>query len=411
MRADAPVTAIGPRAAAQIKRAVGRRVAPALGLVRFVESFDRPTWLYRLWREARSDQHRFRVARPVTAADVELSQRLIAAYRLAQSEAPPTTGMWSHSVFEERQRLLTDALDQRDAPLLSALLSSMFQADFVLGMASGSMLREDAPPLIRRLSWLAEMNKLVALGEALGTTRSENPEQGRVGSAVRAGIDAVVEGIEDQLELSLDFPQVGAAYGVVVGDRVITPESPDQIYAGMRLREVMADYLPPAADPPVILEIGGGYGAMAYWLLGMADARYVIVDLPVVNVLQGYFLAQAVGHDAVSLYGEPPARKITIVPCHALATVQTPVDVVANKDSLPEIPLDEALGYLEWARSNCRGVVYSNNQESAAEFGGTPQNVVCELMEDVGGFTRVRRDASWLRRGYVEEVYRPASGA
>jgi hypothetical protein len=55
--------------------------------------------------------------------------------------------------------------------------------------------------------------------------------------------------------------------------------------------------------------------------------------------------------------------------------------------------------------------LYSYNQEAAAPFDGVPQNVVCELVEQVGGFRRVRRDASWLRRGYVEEVFLPTSAA
>lgn len=44
---------------------------------------------------------------------------------------------------------------------------------------------------------------------------------------------------------------------------------------------------------------------MAYWLLRMSNLRYTIVDLPLINVLQGYFLSQALGPSKVSLHGEP----------------------------------------------------------------------------------------------------------
>ena len=395
---------------AQIRSAVGRRVSPALGWARTLESFDRPAWLYRLGGAAPTGELRFRPARPVTDADLALCRRLVAAYRLARSEAPPPSGMWSHAVFDERQRALRDALQRGEPAAVADLLGAMFRSDFVLGMAPGSLGRERRPGPLARLSWLSSMNKLVALAESLGTVRTENPEQGAVGSALRAGIDELVAGMEDQLGLSLDFPHVGAAYGVVAGGRLITPETPDQVYGAARLLAVIDAYLPRSDEPPRIVEIGGGYGAMAYWLLQMLDARYVIVDLPIVGVLQGYFLSQALGHEAVALHGEAPAQ-VTILPNHALASVQAPVDVFANKDSLPEIPLDAAVGYLEWARSACRGPFYSNNQESAAVFDGVAQNVACELVARVGGFTRVRRDASWLRRGYVEEVFLPVSGA
>jgi hypothetical protein len=382
---------------------------PALRLVRLLEIFDRPPWLYRLRGAVPTGEQRFRPPRPVTDADLALCRRLIDAHHLAQAEAPPPAGMWSHSVFDERQRVLKDALRRGHPEVLADLLGSMFRSDFVLGMAAGSMGRERLPGPVARLAWLSTMSKVVALAEAIGATRAENPEQGTVGSALRAGVDDLVARMEEQLGISLDFPDVGAAYGVVVGGRLMTSETPDQIYAAARLRDVIRAYVPPADAPPRIVEIGGGYGGMAYWLLRMVDARYVIVDLPVVGVIQGYFLSQALGHDDVALHGEPPAQ-VTIVPDHAVASVQVPFDVLANKDSLPEIPAAAAAGYLRWAASACSGVFYSNNQESAAVFEGTPQNVVCELVAQAGGFSRVRRDTSALRRGYVEEVFVPRPG-
>lgn len=214
---------------------------------------------------------------------------------------------------------------------------------------------------------------------------------------------------EAALGASLDFPAVGAAYGIEVAGRLITPDSPDQIYGAARLAAAMASYLEPAAVAPHVVEIGGGYGAMACWLLRMREATYTIVDLPVVNVMQGYFLGRALGSDDVALYGEPPA-KVTIVPDHALASVRAPCDVLANKDSMPEIPRAALLGYLDWARGACTGLFYSYNQEAGAVFDGAAQSVVPEVLAETGGFTRVRREHSWLRRGYAEEVYVPVTG-
>lgn len=393
---------------AQIRRAVGRRAAPAVGWARTLQNFERTPWLYRLRGAVPTGVEIVRAPEPVTDADLALCERLIAAYAAARSEAPPAAGMWAHDVFHERQRPLAEALAGGAPRPLAAVLHSMFQSDIVLGMAPGSLGLERRPGPLGRISWLTSMSRLVALAEAIGTAHAENPEQGVVGEALLGGIDELCAGIEAELGLSLDFPRVGAAYGVVAAERLITPETPEQLHSAVRLRDAIATWLPAAGEQPRVVEIGGGYGGMAYWFLQMVDARYVIVDLPIVGVLQGWFLAQALGHEAVALYGEPPGR-ITLVPDHALASVPVPVDVLANKDSLPEIPLQAATGYLEWARTNCRGLVYSNNQESATVFDGVAQNVVCELMRDVGGFERVRRDPSWLRRGYVEEIFLPAA--
>jgi hypothetical protein len=38
-------------------------------------------------------------------------------------------------------------------------------------------------------------------------------------------------------------------------------------------------------------------------------------------------------------------------------------------------------------------------------FLGVRLNLVPEAIRQVGNFTRLRCDCSWLRRGYVEEVY------
>jgi hypothetical protein len=390
-----------------LKAFVHRRRA-LVALSRAVTDLDRPAWVYRSRGTIPRGRFSFRAAEPVSAGDVALCERLNAAYARAVGEAPAQDGMWGHGVFLERQASLAAALGRGDAAALAELLASMFRSDFVVGMAAGSLVSERQSAPLARLSWLGTLNKLVALAESLGAARMEYPKQGAVGGAFAEGADALVARIEAALGISIDFPQVGAAYGVAAGGRLITPDSPDQLYAASRLREVIATTLPSAGTAVSIVEIGGGYGGMAYWLARMAGpARYVIVDLPIVGVLQGYFLSKALGASAVGLFGEQSTAKLTITPAHALAAVATPFDVLVNKDSMPEMAEQAMLDYLRWARSGCSGLLYSYNQEAAVPFDGVPQNVVPEAIARTGGFRRVRREASWLRRGYVEEVYVP----
>jgi hypothetical protein len=342
----------------------------------------------------------------VGEADIALCERLIDAFARAEAESPAPPGLWTDDLFQDRQRQLRDALERREPTLLAERLASMFRSDFVLGLAPGS-LGVGQTGFAAKLARLDALNKLVALAESQGVARLENPEQGRVGLAFAEGIDALVARTEAALGLSLDFPDVGAAYGIRAAGHLITGDTPDQIYAAARLREAMRSFLPDSQFRLRVVEIGGGYGGMAYWLLQMIDPQYTIIDLPIVNVLQGYFLSQALDTAEVSLYGEAP-RRIAITPTHALSSVPAPIDVLANKDSMPEIPTQTALHYLSWAQANCRGILYSYNQEAAAIAEGMPQNVVPELIERFGGFLRLRRDASWLRRGYAEEVYQNA---
>ena len=278
-------------------------------------------------------------------------------------------------------------------------------------MAPGGMPPHSESPLGARILLLKVFDSLVALAEAFGVVAAENPEQGYVGSfdprRERALPDLVVE-LERATGGSLAFPPIGAAYGLAVEGRLITAETPDQVYTAVRLGEAIGLHLSDRGERGLrMVEIGGGYGGGCYWLLSRQPevVHYTIVDLATVNVLQGYFLAQALGADAVSFFGEPQAR-VAILPNHALAEVETPYDVLFNKDSMPEMPYETMVSYLEWARANCEGFFYSNNHEARAPFLEYSQGRVPDAIAQVGGFRRLSREQSWVRPGYVEEIYR-----
>jgi hypothetical protein len=368
--------------------------------------FDRPAWVYRTRGAVPSLDLEFRQPELASSDHLALCERLISAYWLAREGAPGGSGMWASDLFAERQQVLLSALQERDPKSLATALGAMFRSDFIIGIAGGSLGTGRQTALGRRFTRLYILNKLVALAESQGVVRTENPEQGTPGIAFAQGTEALVEGIEKRLGIGLDFPDVGAAYGILAAGRLITSDAPDQVYAAVRMRDAIATFLNATDVSRTVVEIGAGYGAMAYWFLQLVDARYTIIDLPAVNVLQGYFLARAVGAGAVSFLGEPPAR-VTVLPAHALEAVEGPIDVLANKDSMPEMPSNAVDEYLAWGARNCRGIFYSYNQEAAAPFEGSAQTVVSESVERLGGFERLRRDTSWLRRGYVEELYRP----
>jgi hypothetical protein len=370
-----------------------------------LESIRRPEWVYR--GQLPQGELHFRRPRPIAEDDLTLCGRLIAAYAAAaggRQASEQAEGMWSW-IIDARQRALAEVLEAHDTSALASMLASMFQSRFILGIAYGDLCRHsDESPLAAHIWWLKALDGLLSLAEATGAVPAEGPEQGVLGQAFENGIADVVQKTEDQLGISIDFPDVGAPYGLMAADKLIPLESPEQIYAAMRLRDAMRLHLQPKETVHVV-EIGGGYGGMAYWFLQLQTnvKHYSIVDLPTVNVLQGYFLSKVLGTHAVSFFGETPAQ-VVIVPDSELRTL-APCDVLVNKDSFPEMPEEALSEYLAWAHSKCTGIAYSYNQETAAPFLGVRQNLVPEAMRRVGNFTRLRRDCSWLRRGYVEEVY------
>lgn len=347
-----------------------------------------------------------------THRDIELCRRLIDAFVAATDgdlTGPQAVGVWGW-IFDNYQRPLAEAIEQRDADALAETLASMFQEDFALGISPGSTTLEHTRSWLgSRILCMKCIDGLISLGEALALQPVRNPEQQRIGLSLANGLPRLIADLETRLGFSIDFPDVGAPYGLAVGQRLITVETPEQIYGALRLNHAINLHLTEMeAQSPRIVEIGGGYGAMCYWYLHInpSTANYTIVDLPIIGLLQGYFLGRSLGPDHVSFFGEPE-RQVSLLPVSARVEVKAPFEVLVNKDSMPEMPYDTVLDYLRWGHANCDGFFFSYNHESAADFQGHPQGRVSDAIAEVGGFSRLRRERSWVRPGYVEEIYSP----
>ena len=393
-----------------------RRFARIVFAVRMLGSIRRVEWLYR----SKGRVPRGRIDRhdplPAKTEELELCQRLIAAYSKASERdrvTRSTEGMWSW-IFDTCQRGA-----RRDAR--AGRCRSTCPADGVYvsrglparpGLASGPLISHSHSKLASRIWCLKSFDMLVSLAEALSVVPVESPEQGSTGLAFEAGVGELLVGLEQNSDLDWTFPTWAPPPGLAVEGRLITPDTPEQIYAAVRLDEAICLHLDrraEAANALRVVEIGGGYGGMCYWYLKRRDgvASYTIVDLPIVNVIQGYFLARTLGPERVSFHGEPPTQ-VKIAPDFALAEVESPFEVLVNKDSIPEMPRVTMMEYLEWGTGNCEGLFYSYNQEVQAEVLGEAQGVVHKAVAEMGRFERLRRDESWVRRGYVEEIYVPA---
>lgn len=351
----------------------------------------------------------------VTDEAVALCERLITAYHAAtgaDDAANLTSGLWAW-VYDARQRPLAEILERRDAPELAAELAGMFHRDYVLGMSPGSEGDRSRSSLAEYIWRLTTLDRLVSLGEALGVAAVQDAAQGGATHALRDGPHALASRIEDRLGFSIDYPDAGSAYGLAIGGRLVTMDAPEHIYSAVRLDQARRQFLAgERADAPRVVEIGGGYGELAYWWQRVCPGArsHTIVDLPIANVLQGYFLSRSLGADAVSLLGEPPAR-IALLPVTRRDRVVTPYDILVNKYGLPEMPADAVEGYLRWALETCSGIFVSHNLESSRALHGRPQPVVSQYAERVGGFEALRRDGSWLRSGCVEEIFAISAAA
>ncbi|MFA5117960.1 MAG: putative sugar O-methyltransferase [Candidatus Omnitrophota bacterium] len=375
-------------------------------------------WIFHL-NEVPTLKISFREPLPVAAPDIVLAKRLIAAYRKATADCSlnekNTSRLWSQEI-KRNCGLLIAAIDKADEQELAFLLASMFRSDFVYGLASGSLVSHARGSAGKKIWSMKYQDNVVSLAEYLGVVRLESTQQGTKAYALKNGLGEVVGKIEKALGVKIGFPDIGAPYGVMVNDSLITMEHPEHLYVGLRLGEAVREHLALGDKPLHIVEIGAGFGGLAYWVMNLkqiAVADYTVIDLPLINVLQGYFLAKAFGVLNVRLYGEPHGKNtlVSVLPHVAYEKeISYEIDLLINENSMPEMTEEIVGNYIRYARKKLSGIFFSYNHEAYNVVYEKPQVYVPGIMSYVGGFKRLSRNASWVRSGYAEEVYKRQNG-
>lgn len=348
--------------------------------------------------------------------DVAIATRLLAAHRRATESAPAEPGdaagnrdVWT--VIAERQGRFASILERDDAEELAAYLCNVSRHDASHGITQGEgeYRRIVVDGAYRGFLLTMAWDKLVSLAEAVGAIPVENPEQGAYGEPPSQTPAELVDLISLRIGISIEPPDVdGGLLKLATGRGRFGERDANAIYTAWLMRAITDG----RGELPRVCEIGGGSGRVAYWSHRLGLVSYTIVDLPMVNVVQGYYALKNLPGDAVSLFGEAPVGatpgRLQILPPHAIAELTEPVfDVVLNQDSFPEMHAGTVAEYLTWIRTCCAGRLVSINHESEPPgVEGQSQVNVPEAIARAGGFAHERRSPYWLRRGYVVESYR-----
>ena len=145
-----------------------------------------------------------------------------------------------------------------------------------------------------------------------------------------------------------------------------------------------------------MVEIGAGLGRTAFYARQLGVMNYTIIDLPLTNVAQGYFLGRVMGPDAIGLFGENPAP-IRILPPTVFFGSTDHYDLAINVDSLTEMSIDTAGAYCRALSSRADTFLSINHEYNPF--------TVRELYASLG-IRSAARMPYWLRRGYVDEIFR-----
>lgn len=156
-------------------------------------------------------------------------------------------------------------------------------------------------------------------------------------------------------ELSeLDLPRHGNPCGVLVGDVLVTSGAIfSEIYA-----RLLAGLVP--GERPVIGEVGGGFGRLAYYLARHLERfSYLDFDLPETLCCASYFLMKSFPDDRFLLYGEAEpspetlrAVDFALLPSFEIGRLPSrSVDLFINENSLGDMPAAAARLFV---REMCR---------------------------------------------------------
>ena len=171
---------------------------------------------------------------------------MIKAYNEAtndKSQIEDTISQFWATNLREKYGKLSSALESGNPKTLAVTLSTMFLESFVYGLAAGDLVKHSYSKIGKKIWSMKYQDNLLALAEYLGVVRTESPQQGKSAEALKEGVDKLVAKIESSVNTSMNFPDVGAPYGIKGNGSLITMEHPEHFYVALRIHQAVQLYL------------------------------------------------------------------------------------------------------------------------------------------------------------------------
>lgn len=349
----------------------------------------------------------FSVVEPEPEVAPEILERLTDAYFRAKEHASAPDGLWA-AMQQHFHGDFLRAVEDRNHPVLGRLLGNLFREDMAQGIFCGSRNYQNVlnKPYVEMLKLY---DIVLSFAQALGVSRCPNPATGENAGIFEVDISSLLDKIAAVLGYDLSCPQLGGMFGIGHRGAVLPQKQFFQLYMAWRVGQLLP------GRSISCLEIGGGVGMLAYNMLKMGIASsYCIIDLPLVNLLQGYVLLRSDIAGRVRLYGEEAGchkDSVMVYPNFALAQMRDARFTIAvNQDSFPEMAHETMEGYLDNISRIVTTGLLSINQESSTPCQGFVHGSVFQAMLARKNFRPCYRAPFWLRKGYVEEFYRLEEG-
>jgi hypothetical protein len=348
--------------------------------------------------------------------DLKLIKRIGESFKLAIKNRPDDfrvdkSGMWSHILSKFYEELIP-FLQQNEFEKAAELLSGIFDTEITEGLGMVKTARYHIKLFEKPFASLWA-DHLIRLSEALGIIKIRSFEQagGGYNDSLDPNIDELIKKICNIITGNsiLIRPNIGKCYGVEIDSTIWNIRDFDFILAAKTVSDLMLE-----RKNISIMEIGGGFGGLAYWFYKIGFRNITIYDVPEMNIIQAYYLSKTLPDIKISFYDEynkpeKNSSEIKILPYWCLDNVSLKsYDLAINQDSLPEIPVPIAKYYLKKIIETTKEYFYSANQEAYAPnyLSGFLQEPVHELVKDIKELRLLFRSQFWVRTGYAQEIYK-----
>jgi putative sugar O-methyltransferase len=205
-------------------------------------------------------------------------------------------------------------------------------------------------------------------------------------------------GIEDR---DLSWPLTGNPVGIRIAEQVLSYDALRHFYYAKEIASLLKD-----VTHPVICEIGGGIGGIAFATRKtlQKEMTYILIDLPESLIVSSYFLQMSFPEERVLLLGEEDVSQvdlrqygIVLLPNHALPRLSDrTVDLFYNASSFSEMNAETASRYVTDIERICDRYFMHVNHDIRFTWkddqGGTINNLIAsEIRPDPHLFRTVQQ--------------------
>jgi len=309
--------------------------------------------------------------------------------------------LWKDDVTAFSKKQISDYFKNENPKFLSNKLNGIFRTKFVYGLSSGDAYKFCKSYLSKKIWSLKYLDLIISLNEYYATLRHESPAQGKQGVYLNSNLEEMIINIEKNFKANISFPNIGSPYGIKIENKLLTFENLEHIYAAEKISKYI-DLFSEKNENLNILEIGSGYGGLARNIfLKMPNKinSYTLVDLPLMLAYQKYFLKK-------SFHNSELLKKFKFKNPKKFIYDKNQYDVLINQNSFAEMNKEIVSNYLEnFNEKTKNGLILSFNHEAISKYKNNLQVALPDLTKNNDKLKLLLRSLSWMRKGYVEEVY------